>query len=168
MALPIRNLIGVLCACAWLVACSETDDALAIKTLLESGVKAAEQKSIDGLMELTTDDFVAMPGLRDESMVRKILFAAFMRYGKFTIHYPSPRIEIADNGVHAVVAFPFVIVRQNHDLPGLSGLYDDPQGWMEAVGEKADLYQLNLRLRKQDGDWLVAQAELRGYRHSVF
>lgn len=168
MTVVARYLIGVLCACALLVACSESDDTVAIKTLLETGVKAAEQKSIDDLMDLTTEDFVAMPGRRDESMVRKILFAAFLRYGKFTIHYPSPRIEIADNGVHAVVAFPFVIVRQDHDLPELSGLYDDPQGWMEAVGEKADLYQLNLRLRKQDGDWLVTQAELHGYHRSIF
>ncbi len=168
MTIAARYLIGVLCGCALLAACSETDDTLAIKTLLETGVKSAEQKSIDDLMDLATEDFVAMPGRRDAAMVRKVLFAAFMRYGKFAIHYPSPRIEIAEKGDRASVAFPFVIVRQDHELPGLSDLYEDPQRWMEAVGEKADLYQLNLRLRKQDGDWRIAEAELHSYRQSVY
>lgn len=168
MDIVTRYLIGMLCGCVLLTACSESDDTLAIKALVETGVALAEQKSIDGLMNLVTEDFVAMPGRRDEPMARKVLFAAFLRYGNFSIHYPQPRIEIADNGVRAVVAFPFVIVRQDHELPGLPDLYEDPQGWMEAVGEKADLYQLNLRLHKQNGDWLVAQAELHGYQHAIY
>ena len=168
MAMITRCLFGVLCGCILLTACSESDDTTAIKTLVETGVKLAEQKSVGDLMDLTTEDFVAMPGRRGEREVKRILFAAFMHYGDFLIHYPRPDIDIADTGVRATVHFPFVIVRQNHDLPGLTAFYDDPASWLETVGEKADVYQLTLQLRKQDGSWLVVQAELHGYHHSAF
>jgi hypothetical protein len=42
----------------------------------------------------------------------------------------------------------------------LKELYEDPQGWLEAVGEKVDLYQLELQWVKVDGKWLVRRAYL--------
>ncbi len=168
MAAISRYLIGVLCCCVLLTACSESDDAAAIKTLVESGAELAEQKSISDMMKLTTEDFVAVPGQQDRRVVKRILFAAFAHYRNFTIHYPSFKIEIADDGISAVVALPFAIVRKEHELPGLEGVYNDPQEWVEAAGEKADLYHLTMLLRKQDGEWLVAQAELRSYHRSRF
>lgn len=58
----------------------------------------------------------------------------------------------------------FVIMRQNLSLPGLKKLYDNPQQWVEAVGEKADLYQLKLQLSKKDGDWQVKTAYLKPFK----
>jgi hypothetical protein len=42
----------------------------------------------------------------------------------------------------------------------LKELYEDPQGWLETVGEKADLYQLELQWVEVDGKWLVRRAYL--------
>jgi hypothetical protein len=136
--------------------------------LIKTGAELAEQKQIGDMIDLTTEDFVATPGMKDRRMVRRILFAAFAHYKNFSILYPQLKIEIAEDGASAVVEFPFAVVRKEHKLPALTDLYDDPQGWVEAFGEKADLYHLKMQLRKQDGEWLVAQAQLFGVRRSPF
>jgi hypothetical protein len=168
MATITKYLIGAVCCCTLLTACSESDDETMIKELIETGARLAEQKSIGDMMELTTEDFVAMPGQQDSRMVRRVLFAAFSHYQNFSIYYPRLKIEIAEDGVNAVVEFPFAVVRKEHTVPALADLYDDPQAWVEAFGETADLYHLKLLLRKQDGDWLAAQAVLFGYRRPHF
>jgi hypothetical protein len=62
----------------------------------------------------------------------------------------------------------FLIVRQDQSIPGLKELYDNPRKWIEKAGEKADLYQLELVLRKEEGDWLVSDAELEGFKGTGF
>jgi hypothetical protein len=39
-------------------------------------------------------------------------------------------------------------------------LYEDPQKWLEEVGENADLYRLKLELIKLDGRWVAKRALL--------
>ena len=39
-----------------------------------------------------------------------------------------------------------------------------PRGWLEEVGETADLYRLKLELLKNNGDWLVRSALLEPFR----
>jgi len=51
-------------------------------------------------------------------------------------------------------------VKKERSLPKLEALYNDPQGWLDEVGENADLYRLKLDLIKNGGDWLVNEVHL--------
>ena len=162
------TLLVLLCGLLW--ACSEKDkdDAEAIRELIQKGAGLAEQKQTGDLLELTTDGFVADPGGNDVQSVKGILFGAFMHYRQFKIHFPKPSVEMAADGKSAAATVHFLIVRQSQAIPGLKALYDDPRKWFEAVGEKADLYQLEMDLVKNGGDWLVGRAQLEGFKGTGF
>ena len=96
--------------------------------------------------------------------MKQTLFAAFHHYGVFDIKHPEPRVEMIQPGALAKASVPFLIVKMGNAFPDLSELYDDPVRWMEAVGEMADPYELELELVKQDGDWRVRKATVTGLR----
>ena len=146
-----------------LLACEGKDDAQAIRELIRKGASLAEAKELGDLMELTAVGFAAHPGGHDRRETKGVLFGAFMHYGKFKILYPRPPVNIASDGHRALATIHFLIVRQDQEIPGLKDLYDNPRQWIEKAGEKADLYQLKLALVKEDGDWIVGQAELEGF-----
>lgn len=154
--------------CLFLSACSEKDDVEVIRQRIQKGAELAEQKKIGNLMELTADGFTADPGGNDPRAVKGILLRAFMHYGKFKLHFPKPAVEMADDGLSAMATLHFLIVRQNQTIPGLKDLYDDPRKWLETVGEKADLYQLETSWVKGGGDWLVVSANLAGFKGTGF
>ncbi len=159
---------AVVCMAVVLLACGGKDDTEAIYELIRSGTALAEDKQVGDLMDLTVDAFIARPGGYDRQRTRGVLFAAFMHYGKFKIHYPRPQVELLQGGDSARVALHFLIVRQNQPIPGLKELYDDPRKWIEAAGEKADLYRLELALVKDGGDWMVGEAKLEGFTGTGF
>ncbi len=144
--------------------CTLNDDATSIRDMVKKGAELAESHRIGKLIDLTSEDFIAQPGHHNGRTVKGILFRAFQYYGDFNIFYPRPLITIGDNGITASATIYFVIMRQNLSLPGLKKLYDNPQQWVEAVGEKADLYQLKLQLSKKDGDWQVKTAYLKPFK----
>ncbi len=148
--------------------CSGKDDTQAIYDLIQKGTRLAEEKQVGDLMDLTLPDFVAQPGSHDRQEAKGVLFAALMRYGKFKIHYPRPEVERLPDSAGAQATIHFLIVRQDQSIPGLKELYDNPRKWIEKAGEKADLYQLELVLKKQEGDWLVESAEVAGFTGTGF
>jgi hypothetical protein len=148
--------------------CSGKDDTQAIYELIQKGSRLAEEKQVGDLMDLTLPDFVAQPGSQNRREAKGVLFAAFMHYGKFRIHYPRPEVELLPDGGGARATVHFLIVRQDQSIPGLKALYDNPRKWIEKAGEKADLYQLELVLKKQEGDWLVESAEVAGFTGTGF
>jgi hypothetical protein len=93
---------------------------------------------------------------------------AFRHYQDFKVLYPRPSVELKPDKRSASAIFPFLIVKKEMTLPNLKELYEDPQTWIEAVGEKADLYRLKLEWIKQDGDWLVNQARLERFTGTSF
>jgi len=149
-------------------ACSSKDDAVIIREIIQKSARLAEDKHVGDLMDLTAEGFLALPGHHDARMVKSILFGAFRHYGQFKIHYPQPAVDVAPDGGGATAVIYFLIVRRNQSIPGLKELYDDPRRWLETVGEKADLYQLKLEFKKKDGDWLVHQAQLEGFKGTGF
>ena len=151
-------------ALAILSGCSKKDDTTAIRQLIGEGTQLAEDHQIGGLMRLTTPDFIALPGQHDASQVKGILFMAFQHYGKLKIHHPRPSVEVAEGGKAATALIHFVIVSQDKAIPDLRALYEDPERWIEKASEKADLYQLELELVKEDGDWRVKIAEMKGFK----
>jgi hypothetical protein len=96
----------------------------------------------------------------DRRGIRAVLWRTFNYYGPLAVFYPRPEIEINAAAGEASVRFPFLIVRKEHDMPGLETLRDDPVAWIEAVGDKADLYSLQLDWIKRDGEWVVDRAFL--------
>ncbi len=165
--------------CAWLVvlllitmsgleSCSSKDEETTIRELVKKGAKLGEEQDIKGLMNLTTEDFLALPGDLGRQETRRILFVAFRHYQDFKILYPRPNVELKPDKRSASAVFPFLIVKKEMALPKLKELYEDPQRWLETVGENADLYRLKLEWIKQNGDWLVRQARLERFTGRSF
>jgi hypothetical protein len=154
--------------CVFISACESKDDAQAIHALIQEGTGLAEDKQVGDLMDLALPGFIAQPGSRNRQEAKRVLFAAFRHYGEFKIRYPRPQVEILSDGDSARALIHFLIVRQDQSIPGLKELYDDPRKWIETAGDKADLYQLKLALKKDGGDWLVGGAQLEGFKGTGF
>ena len=142
--------------------CTKKDDIQVINEMIDQGAHFAEMHQIGDLMDMTSDDFKAQKGAHNAKSVRPILFAAFKHYGKFNILFPEPTVDIDHNRATAVIYF--MIISQDRKIPGLKDLYNDPIRWIEVAGEKADLYQLKLNLSKKGRKWLVAIANLEGFK----
>lgn len=158
----------LVCVLLLAVGCRAKDDTQAVRELIDKGARLAEKKQISDLLDLASADFVAQPGHHDAQSLKGILFAAFMHYGRFKIHYPQPVVELAADKRGARSSVYFVIVRQDRDLPKLKELYHDPRGWLEAAGRIADLYQLKLEMNLADNQWQVRQAHLEGFKGTGF
>lgn len=163
--LAIGLAVGV---CVFVSSCGGKDDTKAIYALIQKGTGLAEDKQVGDLMDLALPEFVAQPGSRNRQEAKGVLFAAFMHYDKFRIHYPRPEVALFPDDGRAEATIRFLIVRQDQSIPGLKELYDDPRKWIEKAGEKADLYQLKLALKKEEGEWLVSEAELAGFKGAGF
>ncbi len=148
--------------------CSSQDEETVIREGIKKGATLAEEQDIKGLMNMTTEDFRAFPGDLGRQETRRILFVAFRHYQDFKILYPRPSVELKQDKRSASAVFPFLIVKKEVTVPNLKDLYEDPQRWLEAVGENADLYRLKLEWVKQEGDWLVKQARLERFTGASF
>ncbi|MGD9338045.1 MAG: hypothetical protein PVF76_12035 [Syntrophobacterales bacterium] len=160
----VRLALFWLIPCLFLTSCPAKDDADIIRQLIKEGAKLAAEHDAVGLMQLTTEDFFAGPGQQDRKEVRRILWLAFRHYGEFKIVYPEPSIEVASSSDEAAAKLYFLIVRKERSLPRLDDLYEDPQRWLQEVGESADLYRLTLDFVKKDGDWLVNRSLLEPFK----
>jgi hypothetical protein len=147
-----------------LSSCSEKDDVTVIRQLIEQGAKLAENQDINGLMKLTTGDFIALPGKHDNREVKTIIWLAFKHYRKFKILYPEPVISLQTNSDSALATVTFLIVKKEQSLPDLNKLWRNPEKWLKELGENADLYQLKLEWLKKNGNWLVKEARLAPFR----
>jgi len=148
--------------------CSSKDEGSAIRELIKKGATLAEEQDIKGLINLTTEDFRVLPAELGRQETRRILFVAFRHYQDFKILYPRPGVDLKPDKRSASAVFPFLIVKKETTLPKLKELYEDPQRWLETVGENADLYRLKLEWLKREGDWLVKQARLERFTGTSF
>jgi hypothetical protein len=158
----------LLIAVSVLGSCSSKDEAEAIRELVKKGATLVEEQDIKGLINLTTEDLRVLPGDLGRQETRRILFVAFRHYQDFKILYPRPSVDLKSDKRSASAVFPFLIVKKETTFPKLKELYEDPQRWLETVGENADLYRLKLEWIKQDGDWLVKQARLERFTGTSF
>jgi hypothetical protein len=160
----LRQGVLFLFLCFFLMSCARKDDTDVIRQTIKQGALLAENHDIKGLMKMTSEDFLAMPGQQDHKSVKKILWMAFRHYQEFKIIYPKPSVELLSNGFNASATIYFMIVKKDVSLPQLKKLYKDPQGWLEAAGENVDLYKLTLEFLKKDNDWLITRAHLELFR----
>ena len=69
----------VLCSVVCLLtqpSCTEKDEAEVLRGMIKKGAALAEGHDVGGLIDLTTEDFAALPGNRDRHEVRGILLMA--------------------------------------------------------------------------------------------
>jgi hypothetical protein len=144
-------------------ACSEKDDAQVIRGLIKEAAALAEDHNVSGIMELTTEDVVALPGHHTRLEIKRLLFSAFLHYGKLKVLYPKPSVDLSTTDSSATCMIYLLIVKKNRAIPDVKDLYNDPRHWLETVGENADLFQIKLQLLKKSGKWLVKQAHLEGF-----
>lgn len=148
--------------------CSGQDDTNEIRELIKNGIRLAEKRDVAGVMKMTTEDFLGDPGRHTGREVKRMLWLAFRQYGDFTIVYPQPNVNPVDEGRIASARVYCLIVKKERTLPELRDLYEDPRGWLNEVGENADLYRIELDLVKRNGDWLVNRARLEPFRGTGF
>lgn len=148
----------------FVLSCAEKDDAAAIRALIKKGAELAEDHDVGAILELATEDVVALPGRHDRREIKRIIWSAFMHYGKLRVLYPKPSVDFSETKNSASCRIYVLIVKKEQTLPDLKALYNDPQRWLEEVGENADLYQMNLQLLKKNGTWLVREAYLEGFK----
>ena len=158
----------LLMALSGMGSCSSEDEETAVRELVKRGATLAEGQDIKGLMNLTTEDLLVLPGDLGRQETRRILFLAFRHYQDFKVLYPRPGVDLKPDKRSASAVFPFLIVKKETTLPKLKELYEDPQRWLETVGENADLYRLKLECLKKNGDWLVKQARLERFTGTSF
>ena len=144
-------------------ACTKENNFEQIRSMIERAAAMAEKHDIPGLLDLTSQDVTAMPLNLGRRGIRGVLWRAFNHYGPLTVLYPRPEIDVPENNGRASVRFPFLIVKTKQTMPGLSSLRDDPEAWIDAIGETADLYRLQLELTRQGNQWQVYQAVLERY-----
>jgi len=144
-----------------LLACGKGDDVQAIRELIDKGAALGEKHDIAGLMNLATEDFLALPGEMDRRSCKAILWRAFQYYKAFKVLYPLPKVAVESDGKKASASFPFLIVREEASFPRLKDLAQDPKRWLEEVGENADLYAFDMDLVKENGEWLVRRVLLK-------
>ena len=164
-----KRMIGMLPCMVFFVffgaaSCSEKDDAQLIRALIKEAAEMAEDHDVSGIMELTTADVVALPGRHNRLEIKRLIFSAFMHYGKLKVLYPRPSVELSttDNGATCMIYL--LIVKKDRAIPDVKDLYNEPRRWLDKVGENADLYQVKLQLLKKDGSWRVYQAHLEGFK----
>ena len=148
----------------WPAACSQKNDVQVIRELIKKGAELAEEHNVNGIMELTTEDVVALPGYHNRLAIKRIIFSAFMHYGKLKVLYPKPSVDLSTADNSATCMIYLLIVKQDRTIPDLKDLYEEPRRWLEKVGENADLFQVKLQLLKKDGTWRVKQAHLEGFK----
>ena len=144
--------------------CAPKDEVAAIRELIQKGAQLAEDHDVGGIMELTTADVVALPGQHNRLEIKRIIWTAFIHYGRLKVLYPEPSVRLTSNEDIASSRVYLLIVKKDRNVPELKALYKDPQRWLEEVGENADLYQLDLQILKKNGEWLVKQAHLEGFK----
>lgn len=149
-------------------ACSQEDDVAAIRALVQKGAALAEAHDISGMMALTTEDIIAQGGTYNRLEIKRIIWSALKHYGKINILYPKPTVDLGSETNQASCAMYLLIVRKDRVVPDVKDFYDDPQGWIETLGDNADLYQLKLDMRKTADGWRVSAAHLAPFRGMGF
>jgi hypothetical protein len=115
-----------------------------IRRLIEAGVQAAENRSVDGLSKLVHGDYIDQQG-RNRKQLGLLLRAYFLRHSNIHLFTRIDNIEIlADNqasvSLHVAMAGSVI-----SDVSALASL-------------RARVYRFELQLTRQDGDWLLRHA----------
>jgi len=141
---PVRRKI-LLCLMLLLIqACSDDSSPEdQIRRFVDSGVQAAEARSVDDLSELLHANFVDQQGHNDKQLAR-LLRAYFFRHKNIHLFSRIDNIEILSVSQASVSLYVAMASTVISDVSALSSL-------------SARIYRFELQLVKQ-GDWLLRHA----------
>jgi len=141
---PVRRKI-LLCLMLLLIqACSDDSSPEdQIRRFVDSGVQAAEARSVDDLSELLHANFVDQQGHNDKQLAR-LLRAYFFRHKNIHLFSRIDNIEILSASQASVSLYVAMASTVISDVSALSSL-------------SARIYRFELQLIKQD-DWLLRHA----------
>jgi len=107
-ALSICAILFPLLVLGCILSCSPGDETTAIREVIKQGATLGEEHDLSRLINLTSDDFVALPGNVDRRETRRILWLAFRHYGSFKVLYPLPSIDLKPDRRSASQVSPFL------------------------------------------------------------
>ena len=142
-------------------ACSGQDDVAAIRELIKKASGLVEEHAVGDIMDMTAEDFLAMPGKLDRRRTKRLLWLVFKKYGKLRVAHPIPSVQVEES--RATARFPFLLIKKDRPLPALKDVYEDPQRWVEEIGEKGEVYSMELTLVKTGDGWVVTRAQVDRY-----
>jgi ketosteroid isomerase-like protein len=142
----------------------ETSDEEQIRKIIDQAVELAEKKDIGGLMEMTSEDFLAMPRKMGRRETQGMLFYVFRRYPDLSILYPRPRVSVEPGDPTGTASVVFLLLRGADTRPDLEGLGDNLEKWVKKVGDYTRLYRLKITFVKENDEWLVQRAHLERFK----
>jgi hypothetical protein len=152
-------------SCGYCSLCAgDTDDEQQIRALIEQAADAAERHDLGAVMDLTAEDVRVRPRNLGRKDIKRYLFVAFRRYGNFSLLYPRPDVEIEPDARTARAGVAVLLVSAGQSTEELDKLRDDPETWLRRAGDMANLFRMQIHFAKKEGDWLVQDVRLEGFR----
>lgn len=116
----------------------EPTDEEKIEALIRDAAEKAEAKDIRGVMKHVSESYKDKQG-NSRDQIRGLLFFYFQRYEKIGIFIRGTEIEVEGDNATAEVKLIFT-------------------GGAEIIPESGSGYILDLKLKREDDDWLVVRA----------
>ncbi|MFC1654739.1 hypothetical protein ACFL2F_02940 [Myxococcota bacterium] len=162
LILPL--LLGLSCG----LCSEETSDEEQIRRIIARAVELAERKDIGGIMDMASEDFVAMPQSMDRRQTKGMLLYVFQRYKDLSILYPRPGVSVEPGAPSGSASVVFLLLRGGDTRPNVDGLADDLEQWVRKVGDYTRLFRLKITFVKEDDDWLVQRIHLERFKGTGF
>ncbi len=132
--------------------CHAQDENDAFETL-EKGIEALEEGDVRDAINLTTEDFIVLPGKANRRSVTWQLKRFFQANGGVAVHYPQPSIEV--DGEFVYVEGPFITSRVGAYIPELKDLQDNPDQWISVAEGLTDVHRAEITFERTADEWLV-------------
>ncbi|MBW1809740.1 MAG: nuclear transport factor 2 family protein [Deltaproteobacteria bacterium] len=141
--------------------CSSGSDEDAIRNLIDLASRLAEKHDISSILDLATQDFRVKPRGKTRQEIKRLMFWAFNRYGRFSLLSQLASVEVNDQDKTAVY---YLLVRRGKAMPEVEHLVDDPEEWLIKVQGLANLFRVRLDLIKTGGDWKFQRAQVERFK----
>ncbi len=138
-----------------LLGCDGADEEQGPVSVVSEGVGLLESSKVGGALKLTTKDFVAFPGRLDRKAVSRRMVSFFRTHGEIDIVYPTPEVEVVEDGNAALVTTPFVVAKKGVSTESLDQLSDDPEAWEKEASRFTTVEHAEISLVKQNDLWRV-------------
>jgi len=144
--------------------CSSGSDEDAIRDMIDQAARLAEEHSISGILDLATQDFRVKPRGKTRQDIKRLMFWAFNRYGRFTLLSPRASVEVDQQSKTAKASVYYLLVRRGKAMPDVEHLVDNPEEWLIKVQDLTNLFRVRLDLIKTGSDWKFQRAQVERFK----
>ncbi len=138
--------ILILVSAALVISCKKpmTDEEVIKQIIIDTG-DLAEKKDIKGILSYVSESYKDAEGYgRDD--IKGILFVYFRQHERIGVYVRHVDVEVGGDSAEAIVKLIFT-----------GG--EEPEGVGDVVPSSGSGYQLDLKLKREDGDWMVVRAK---------